>query len=137
MNTIIFKNGQLGRPCNSKKTRLLLKLNTLPIIRNIKYIKLQLFRSFKFPLSTTLNDGFYCSSPLIEIGEDVGLADTYILAYAIVKIGHNCSFSFRNMIIKSTHDINNFGTVIAKPIVIGNICWITTNVTILPGVTWG
>jgi len=41
------------------------------------------------------------------------------------------------MIITSTHDIENFSTVIAKPIIIGNNVWITTNVTILPGVTIG
>jgi maltose O-acetyltransferase len=74
---------------------------------------------------------------LIHIGENVGLADTFILAYAKVTIGNNCSFSYNNMLITSTHDINNFSTVIAKPIVIGNNCWITTNCTILPGVTIG
>jgi maltose O-acetyltransferase len=137
MDEIIYELSKLSRPGNSKNTRLLLKLNSLPIIRNIKYIKLQLLRSFKFPQSTTLNVGFYCSSPLIHIGENVGLADTFILAYAKVTIGNNCSFSYNNMLITSTHDINNFSTVIAKPIVIGNNCWITTNCTILPGVTIG
>lgn len=39
------------------------------------------------------------------------------------------------MIITSTHDFDNFSTVIAKPITIGDCVWITTNVTILPGVT--
>jgi maltose O-acetyltransferase len=96
-----------------------------------------LLNAFNFPKTTSLNERFYCSSSLINIGENVGLADTYILAYAEVSIGNNCSFSYRNMIITSTHDINNFSTVIAKPVVIGNNCWITTNVTILPGVTIG
>jgi len=137
MNEIIYELKKLRRPSNRKITRLLLKLNTVPIIRKFGFIKLYLLNAFNFPKSTTLSEGFYCSSPLIQIGEDVGLADTYILAYAMVKIGHNCSFSYRNMIITSTHDINNFGTVIARPIVIGNNCWITTNVTILSGVTIG
>ena len=71
------------------------------------------------------------------MGENVGLADTYILAFAPIKIGTNTSFSYRNMLITSTHDVNEFSTVIAKPIIIGDNCWITTNVTILPGVTIG
>lgn len=41
------------------------------------------------------------------------------------------------MIISTTHDVNNFNKLIAKPIRIGNNCWITTNVTILGGVTIG
>ena len=33
--------------------------------------------------------------------------------------------------------MNNFSTIIAKPIMIGKNVWITTNVTILSGVTIG
>jgi acetyltransferase-like isoleucine patch superfamily enzyme len=46
-------------------------------------------------------------------------------------------FSFRNMIITSTHDINNFSIVIGKPVTIGDNVWITSNVTILAGVVIG
>lgn len=81
--------------------------------------------------------GFYCSAPNIEVGEHTGLGDTFILAYAPVKIGKGCSFSFRNMIITSSHDYADFSTVIAKPVTIGDYVWITSNVTILPGVTIG
>jgi maltose O-acetyltransferase len=137
MKTIIYEAGQLKRPYCSKKTRLFLKLNSLPLIGNNKYVKKAIIKAFNFPVTTTFNEGFFCSAPNISIGENVGLADTYILAYAPVTIGDNCSFSFRNMIITSTHDINNFSTVMAKPIIIGNNVWITTNVLILPGVTIG
>jgi maltose O-acetyltransferase len=137
MNTIIYEIGQLERPSIFFFTRLLLKLNSLPLIGNNMFVKSALRKAFKFPLTTSFNEGFYCSTPLITIGENVGLADTFILAYAPVIIGNNCSFSFRNIIITSTHDIADFSTVIAKPIIIGNNVWITTNVTILPGVTIG
>lgn len=89
------------------------------------------------PVSTAINQGFWCSAPNIEVGEYTGLGDTFILAYAPVRIGRGCSFSFRNMIITSTHDYDDFGTVIAKPVTIGDNVWITSNVTILPGVTIG
>jgi maltose O-acetyltransferase len=71
------------------------------------------------------------------LGSNVGLADTFILAYAQVNIGNNCSFSFRNMIITSTHSHEDFSTIVAMPITIGSNVWITSNVTILPGVTIG
>jgi maltose O-acetyltransferase len=40
-------------------------------------------------------------------------------------------------VINSTHDTNNFSTVIGKPIIIGNNTWITSNCTILGGVRIG
>ena len=89
------------------------------------------------PLSTTFNEKFYCSASNIQVGTNVDLSDVFILAYAPVIIGNNCAFSYRNMIITSTHDFNDFSTVIALPITIGNNVWITTNVIILPGVTIG
>ena len=52
-------------------------------------------------------------------------------------IGNNVSFSFRNMLITSTHDVNDFNKIMASSIVIGNNVWITSNVTILAGVKIG
>lgn len=96
-----------------------------------------LCKEFNLPLSTSISQGFYLSAPNINVGEHTGLGDTFILAFAPVYIGRNCSFSYRNMIITSSHDFSEFSTVIAKPVIIGNNVWITSNVTILPGVTIG
>lgn len=135
MNDVkIYKLGG-KRPHNSRKARILLILHRLPFIHN--FIRKALLKSFDLPLSTSINQGFYCSSPLLKLGENVGLGDTFIVAWAPVTIGKGCSFSFRNMIITSTHDFEDFGTVIAKPVTIGNNVWVTSNVTILPGVTIG
>jgi maltose O-acetyltransferase len=41
------------------------------------------------------------------------------------------------MLITSAHDFDDFSTVIAKPIVIGDNVWITSNVTVLPGCSIG
>lgn len=137
METIYYNLKSNPRPTNGYKQRLLLNLNSISIIRNIPFIKSMIFRAFNLPKSTSINKGFYCSVPNILVGENVGLADTHIRAGALVTIGNNCSFSYRNMIITTTHDFNNYSTVIAKPIIIGNNVWITTNVIILPGVTIG
>ena len=123
------------RPSNGLKIRLLFKLHKLPVIH--KLVRKLLLKALGLPLSSSINQGFYCSAPLLELGENVGLGDTFIVAYAPVKIGYGCSFSFKNIIITSTHDYQNFGNVIAKPVTIGNNVWITTNVTILPGITIG
>ncbi|MDP5231639.1 MAG: maltose O-acetyltransferase [Cellulophaga sp.] len=132
---IIYKIGGLPRPTNNLKSRILLLLNQIPFIR--KLFQNTIRKNFNLPQSTALKSGFYLSSKNIKVGNNVGLEDTFILAYAKVTIGNNCSFSFRNMIITSTHDVADFSTIIAKPVTIGNNVWITTNVTILPGVTIG
>lgn len=137
MDTIKYKINGLARPRNSIKANIILKINGISLIRHIPYIKRAICKIFDMPLSTTFNKDFYCSAPNIKIGTNVGLNDTFILAYSPVTIGNKCSFSFRNMIITSTHDYDEFSTIISKPISIGHHVWITTNVTILPGVTIG
>lgn len=137
MNKIVFKLNGLKRPSNSLKARVLLFINKIPVVRKFSFIKKIICKTFKMPLTTSFNSSFYCSSSNMILGENVGLADTFILAYAPVTIGQNSCFSFRNMIITSTHDFNNFSTVIAAPVTIGKNVWITTNVTILPGVSIG
>ena len=89
------------------------------------------------PRTTSFINGFYCSAPLLELDEYVGLGDTYIVAYAPIRIGNNVRMSLKNTIITSSHDVNDFNTVIGKPITIGKNVWITTNCTILGGVTIG
>ena len=133
--TIVYKLGGLSRPHNTKLLRILFKLNKIPIISS--YIRKQLLYHLHLPDSVSINQGFYCSAPNIEVGENTGLGNTYILAWARVKIGKGCSFSFNNMIITSTHDFVDFSTVVAKPVTIGDNVWVTSNVTILPGVTIG
>ena len=134
---IHFEIGGKTRPHNKKKERLLLILNKWIIIRNIPFIKRLFCNAFHLPLTTSYSKDFYTSAPNIFIDNNVGLNDTFILAYAPVTIGEGSSFSFRNIIITSSHDLNNFSTVLAKPVTIGKNVWITTNVTILPGVTIG
>ena len=136
MNKIIYTIQGIKRPGFGKLRHLSL-LNKIPIIRDFKFIKIILCNLYKIPLSTHFGKNFYLSAPLLKLGCNVGLADTFILAYAQVTIGDNCSFSFRNMIITSTHSYEDFSTVVAMPIIIGSNVWITSNVTILPGVTIG
>jgi maltose O-acetyltransferase len=136
MNKIVYTRGT-KKPMFNKKNRALLKLNKLPIIRNFSFVRKLVSSIYNLPFDAKINKDFYCSSPNLKVGKNVGLADTFILAYAPVSIGDNCSFSYRNMIITSTHDLNDFSTVVAKPITIGKNVWITTNVIILPGVTIG
>lgn len=134
-NVKIYKIGGVERPSNSKWIRLLFILHRLPVLH--KLVEKSLKQAIGIPDSTSILQGFYCSAPNLEVGDHTGLADTFILAYAPVHIGRSCSFSFRNMIITSTHDYADFSTVVAKPVTIGDNVWITSNVTILPGVTIG
>ncbi|TDO19019.1 acyltransferase [Pedobacter duraquae] len=117
--------------------RLLLKFYSLPFVNKLGWLKKTICKKLNIPLSTQMGQGFYCTSGKLNLGENVSFADTFILDYATVTIGKNVSFSYRNMIITSTHNLDDFSEVIAKPVVIGDYVWITTNVTILPGVTIG
>jgi maltose O-acetyltransferase len=137
MENIYYKIGGLRRPFNSFYGRSLFMLNKLPFLRNTHFFRIKFCKYFNLPLSTSYYKGFYSSAPNLLVGENVGLADTHILAYAPVTIGNGCSFSFRNMLITSTHDFDDFSTIIAKPIHIGENVWITTNVIVLPGVSIG
>lgn len=134
---IFYRLGENHRPVNSLEQKIWMKLYSLPFFNRVRFVKKNLCRAFKLPYSTTMSKGFYCSSSLLNVDENVGLGDTFILAWAPVIIGRNTSFSYRNMIITSTHDYTNFNTVIGKPVIIGKNVWITSNVTILPGVTIG
>lgn len=136
-DTIIYPIEGLKRPSNNLRNRLLLFLNKLPVLRNVSFVRKSICKTFNLPMSTTFAADFYCSASNIHVGENVGLSDTFILAYAPVYIGNNCSFSFRNMLITSSHSFDDFSTVLASPIFIGNNVWITSNVTILPGVSIG
>lgn len=134
-HTIVYKIGEGKRPSNDKLLQLLFNLHRIPFIH--KFVSKKLKCRLGIPLSTAINQGFYCSAPNIEVGEHTGLGNLYIRAVGKVKIGHHCSFSYNNMILTGTHDYADFSTVIAKPVTIGDNVWVTSNVTILPGVNIG
>ncbi len=136
-NVKIYKIGGGKRPFLTRKQKILLKLKSAPFFNSMKWVHNMLCDEFKIPRSTSIGKGFYCSAPLLEIGEHTGLGNLFIIAWAPIKIGSHCSFSFNNTIITSTHDYKEFSTVIGKPVTIGDYVWVTSNVTILPGVTIG
>ena len=51
-------------------------------------------------------------------GKNVSLNDTFFVDYANVYIGPGTSFSFQNMVLTSTHDLNDMRTVITKEVFI-------------------
>lgn len=132
----VYKKGSV-RPAANLKIRILLLLYSISPFNKISYLRNSLLRSLHLPLSTSISKGFFCLSSKLSVGENTGLGDIYIQNIAMVAIGKNCSFSYRNMILTGTHDIADYSTVIAKPVVIGDNTWVTSNVTILPGVTIG
>jgi maltose O-acetyltransferase len=125
------------RPDLTKKQRVLLKLYKFPFLNNFRTLKIKLLTSLNIPIETEINQGFSLSSGNLKVGNNVSLADTFFLDFAPIYIGNNVSFSFRNMVITSTHDINDFNNVLASLIIIEDNVWITSNVTILGGVRIG
>jgi maltose O-acetyltransferase len=119
------------------KVRLLLSLNALPFFNKLSFLKKMICKNLNVPLSTQFGKKFYCRYGNLKLGTNVNFGDTFIIDSAPVIIGNNVSFSYRNMIITTTHDLNNFHKLISKPVTIGDNVWITTGVIILPGVTIG
>lgn len=132
-----YKPGGDNRPTNHFKQKIWLKLYSIPFLNKSKIIKKQLCKAFNLPYSTSIAKGFYCSAPNISVGENTSLGNTFIRAVGKVTIGKNCSLSYNNTILTGLHDISDFNTVITKSVTIGDNVWITTNCTILPGVTIG
>ncbi len=124
-----------ARPYNSRRQKLLFFLIKIPFFQ--RFIIPLLLQSYKIPQSTSINQNFKCTAPLLKIGENVCLADTFIVAWAPIFIGKNTTFSYGNSIINSTHDFDDFYIVIGKPVVIGENSWVTSNCTILGGVKIG
>jgi maltose O-acetyltransferase len=60
---------------------------------------------------------------------------------AHIAIGDRVRLGMHVMFVTSTHEIGpatwRAGAVIARPISVGNGCWLGSNVTVLPGVTIG
>jgi maltose O-acetyltransferase len=117
--------------------KLCFKLYALPLVNKLSFLKNKICKEIGIPLSTQFNNKFYCTSGRLKLGHNVSLADTFILDYAWVSMGNNVSFSYKNTIITSTHDLADFNTVLTMPVTIGSNVWITTGVIILPGVTIG
>ena len=89
------------------------------------------------PQSTSINKGIVISLPNVKCGESCHLGNSHIRAEAPVIIGNHVAISYNNFLTTSSHDFSDWGTLIVKPIVIGDNVWITTNCIILPGVTIG
>lgn len=131
----VYKGHHKYKNSNSKIQKLLLILLNIPILNKISMSFFK--KAFNMPASTSVAKGFYCSAPLLKLGENVSLGDTRIIAWAPIIIGNNTTLSFGNTIITSTHALDDFNVVIGKQVTIGQHCWITTNCTILAGVTVG
>lgn len=78
----------------------------------------------------------------ISIGNNSGIGENcYLVAMDHIYIGDNVMIGPEVMILTGGHDYNDptksliAQNIITKPVVIGNDCWISARVTILPGIS--
>ena len=135
--TYIFGEGGEPRPSGTAYLRLLCKFLSFPGANKFGLASYLLRKRLDLPKSTTFAPGFRCIAGNLYCGEFVGLCDTFFVDYAPVYIGDHVAFSFRNMVITSSHDFTNFNRIISKPIILKNNVWVGSNVTIIGGVTIG
>jgi acetyltransferase-like isoleucine patch superfamily enzyme len=120
-NNIMKCTGRtLPRTKNAEKIAKLLKLSKIPVI-GPKFLK-EIPKLFTHAKNVSIAPGFFCINGNID-AEDVDLHDTFCLDYGLIKIGRHSGFSFQNMILTSTHDLDKFNEVIVKPVVIGENVW--------------
>ena len=85
----------------------------------------------------TFSPGFRCVAGNLRCVGQAFLCDTFFVDYAPVHIGHGVGFSYRNMVITSTHVYGNMDRIEARPVIFEDHCWITSGCIILGGVTIG
>jgi len=143
-------SGQYYDPSDSEliglrlKARLITeKLNQTSVVDSEK--RIQIIKSLFGTTGTNIHieSTFNCDyGENIHVGENFyANFDCVILDVAEVIIGDNCLIAPQVGIYTATHPINLTdrlsGVEYAKPIKIGNDCWIGGNATINPGVTLG
>jgi maltose O-acetyltransferase len=132
--TIVYSKDDLGRARAGAYLNLLIRMLALPGMSRSGLAARLLRRRLGLPASTAINPGFSCSVGNLHCGEEVDLSDTFFIDYAPVYIGDGTWFSYRNLVITAARD---YETVTARPVVLERNVWITSNVTILPGVRIG
>jgi maltose O-acetyltransferase len=118
------------------KNKLLMMLLYLKIPLFVPFIKKYVKRKLRHCDKIDFFPGFMFYYGNIY-ARNVSFNDTFILDYAPVYIGENTYFAWNNMIITSSHDINNINNVIAKPVVIGKNVFVGSRCVIIGGVTIG
>ncbi len=121
-------------PRIGKSTTLAFRAHALfPATFLTNYIRKQLNLSRE----VTFSPGFKCIVGNLRCSGAAFLCDTFFVDYAPVHIGHGVGFSYRNIVITSTHVPGHMDRIEARPVTFEDHCWITSNCTILGGVTIG
>lgn len=133
---VLHFNSKDNRPLPrlGKGTRLLLR--TYSIFPS-RLVRRQISRALGLSGKVDFLPGFTCFAGRVVCKGRASLCDTFFLDYAPVIIEDGVGFGYRNMVITSTHSMENFNDVEARPIHIGANAWITCGVTILGGVSIG
>ena len=101
------------------------------------YFKSLYLKAFGLPPSTSISLGLFITHPNVTCGKNCHLGNTEFRAMGKITLGDNVSISYNNFITTTSHDFLDWNKIIVKPITIGDNVWITTNCTILQGVTIG
>lgn len=128
---LIFENRKV--PPKNKFIQLLLFLKYSLLFPPVKWL---IRRNLKHCENIDFIPGFrYLYGNLYA--KNAFFCDAFFMDYAPIYIGPRTSFSYGNIVITSHHKLNDFDTIIAKPINIGKNVRIATRCIILGGVTIG
>ena len=126
------------RPLPKPKNKLLrfwLSLHRLDV-PYLTFFSAMMIKRFLVSSDLQFVAGFKCLFGNI-VSDGASLFDTCFVDYATTYIGRGTGFSYQNLVITSSHDMEDMKTVLAREIIIGENVWITSRVTILGGVHIG
>lgn len=132
-----FVCGRDPLPVPSAWARLLFRALGAPLLNRGGLLDRMLCRELGLPRTTRFAAGFVSRGGQLHCGRHVSLSDTVFFDYAPVFLDDYVCFSFRNLVLTSTHDLQDFRRVLARPVVLERNVWVTVNVTILGGVRIG
>lgn len=116
---------------------LLRLIRLFPWLIKLPFASFLLLKLFNQVNNSKIAPGFYAAIPQYLAANNVNLNDTVCINYAPIIIGDGTRFSGENILLTSTHQEDDFETVIAKSIIIGKNVWLTYRCIVLGGVKIG
>jgi maltose O-acetyltransferase len=112
-----------------------LRLMQLPRVG--RFFASHVLRRFRQSDEASVMPGFRCFYGNLLLGHRVSLCDSFCLDYAPIVCYDYVAFSWKNMLLTSSHDLNEMDVITARPIVLERNVWVTSGCIILGGVRIG
>ena len=111
---------------------------TQPYTREYDYLVSELFKG-NIGSGSTVHAPFHCTEgSKVKIGRDtIIMYNVDMMSSGGIIIGDNVMIAAGTKIVTNNHDYTDHRTLLTKPVVLKDNCWLGASCVILPGVTVG